>query len=299
MNRLINHKLIYLILLFITSNAYSIELDLLGSMNKFDRYVPPLANPLFNETPYITTEVRPIYLHNNIPRDFITNGGTIEVFAAEIRMALTDRLGIIASKDGYAKLRFNEVLPDDQGFANISIGLKYALISDPFTETILTIGAEYEPPSGNLKIGDVVRLQGKGKSGKGFIDLFITGAKQFGRFGLQGSIGTNLALDKDNDSSLLHYSAHMDYEFLPDFYGLVEVNGFETIDHGNRSSFDFDGVDLVNFGSSDGGSIVTASVGFRYTFSSKLRFGIGYEVPVTDREDLLSNRFYVDAVWSY
>ena len=40
-----------------------------------ERYVPPLSNPLFNETPHITTELRPIYFHQVIPDDFVSNGG--------------------------------------------------------------------------------------------------------------------------------------------------------------------------------------------------------------------------------
>lgn len=74
------------------------------------RYVPPLANPLFNETPYITTEIRPLFIYNKLPNDFLTRGGDIRVVAAEIRVALTDRLGIIASSDGFADANFNAVL---------------------------------------------------------------------------------------------------------------------------------------------------------------------------------------------
>ena len=85
------------------------------------RYVAPLSNPLFNETPYITTELRPIYFHQTIPDDFLTQGGDIDVVAIQARLALTDRLGIIASKDGYADIDFDSVLPDEDGFANISV----------------------------------------------------------------------------------------------------------------------------------------------------------------------------------
>ena len=72
------------------------------------------------------------------------------VVAAELRVALTERLGFIASKDGYAEAEFDQTLADETGFANISVGLKYAVINRPADETILTIGLEYEPPTGNL-----------------------------------------------------------------------------------------------------------------------------------------------------
>ncbi len=129
------------------------EFDFHGSLGagKHTRYVSPLVNPLFNETPYITTEARPAYLHYDIPDSFLTTGGTIDVYALELRLALTERLGIIASKDGYARADFDAVLPDEDGFANISIGLKYAVHSDPARQSIVSVGIEYEPPTGDLE----------------------------------------------------------------------------------------------------------------------------------------------------
>ena len=263
---------------------------------KHQRYVPPLANPLFNETPYITTEIRPIFIHQRIPRAFLTRGGHVDIWAAEIRVALTERLGIIASKDGYADIDFDQGLPDTSGFANISAGLKYALHSDAKDQSILSIGIEYEPPTGDIKTGGI-SLQGRGS---GLLDLFVTGAKAWGKFGLQGSLGVNLAMDSDHDSSMLHWSGHADYELFQNFFPMFEINGFTTIDHGRRTrGVNFEGVDLVNFGSTDSGTVVTLAGGFRYRFSPHIQMGAGYESTVTGRKDLLDDRIYVDLVISY
>jgi hypothetical protein len=272
--------------------------DLKGSFGEtggHKRYVPSIANPVFNETPYITTELRAIYMHQDLPKEFLTGGGNIDMGAAQIRIAITDRLGFIATKDGYADLHFKRGLPDEEGFANLAAGLKYAVISDPKTNTILTVGAEYEAPTGNLKTGGI-SLQGKGD---GFIDLFVTGATTFDKLGFQASIGTNLALDNDHDSSMLHYSANVNYEVLPNFFPMIELNGFTTIDKGRRTVANFEGMDLVNFGSTDSGTVVTAAVGARYRFNENVMVGIGYERPVTDREDLLNWRVYADLVIRY
>ena len=80
------------------ASAQGIDLDLTGSLGDggFSRYVPPVTNPIFNETPLITTELRPIYFHQKIPGDFVTGGGNIDVVAAQVRIALTDRLGFLA-----------------------------------------------------------------------------------------------------------------------------------------------------------------------------------------------------------
>jgi len=277
--------------------VFAQSFDLHGSLGsgRFQRYVAPLANPLFNETPYITTELRPIYFYQKIPDDFLSNGGDIKVVAAEVRIALTERLGFIASKDGYADIHFDSVLPDESGFANISLGLKYAFINDPQSETILTAGAEYEPPTGNLQTAGI-SLQGKGD---GFMDLFVTGATAFNGMGIQGSTGVNLALDKDHDSSLLHYSLHLDYEVVPDFFPLVEFNGFTTIDKGKRTPINNEGIDLVNFGALDSGTVVTGTVGARYRANDYVQIGIGYEQPLGGRKDIMDWRSYFDLVLSY
>ena len=280
------------------ASADGFELDFHGSLGegKHQRYVPPLANPLFNETPYITTEIRPIFFHNELPGDFITGGGDIRVVAAEIRVALTERLGIIASKDGYADVDFDAVLPDDSGFANISLGLKYALISDPATDTILSVGVEYEPPwPGKIDTAGI-SLQG---DGDGFVDLFVTGAKAWDKFGLQASAGLNLAVDGDHDSSMVHYSLHADYEIAPGLFPLVEFNGFTVIDEGNRTPVDFEGIDVVNFGATSAGTVATIAGGARYRFNDNVQIGVGYETPITDREDIMDWRVYVDLVLSF
>lgn len=277
--------------------ADGFEWDFKGSLGegRHTRYVPPLVNPLFNETPYITTEARPLHLHYDLPSEFLTTGGTLDVTAVELRLALTERLGFIASKDGYAVADFDAVLPDDNGFANISLGFKYALLSRPKDQAIFTVGVEYEPPTGNVKTAGI-DLQG---GGDGFIDFFLTGAKAWDRFGLQGSFGYNHAIDGDHDNASVHYSLHADYELFPNFFPVVELNGITTVSNGTRTAGNFAGFDVINFGTTESGTVVTLAGGARYRFNDHLQLGIGYEAPVTDREDIINWKIAADLVISY
>ena len=278
--------------------ADDFKLDFKGSLGEaggHKRYVPPLVNPLFNETPYITTEARPLHLHYSLPSDFLTQGGTVDVTALELRVALTDRLGFIASKDGYVKANFDAVLPDDTGFANISFGFKYAVISNPKEQSILTVGAEYEPPTGSVATAGIDLQQG----GDGFLDLFVTGAKAWDKFGLQGSFGYNHAIDGDHDTSSVHYSLHADYELAPGFFPIFELNGVTTVSDGTRVNGNFAGFDLVNFGTTHSGTVVTWAAGARYRVNEHLQFGLGYERPLTGREDIIDWKLAVDAVITY
>jgi len=139
-------------------------------------------------------------------------------------------------------------------------------------------------------------LQGRGKD---FVDLFASSAKAWERFGVQGSFGANFALDSDNDSSLVHYSAHADYELYELFFPILELNRITTIDNGNRTVGDFEGFDLLNFGSTDSGAVITAAAGARYRLTDSVLAGVGFEAPLTTREDIINWKFYADLVITF
>ena len=276
-------------------------LDLKGSLGegRHSRYVPPVTNPILNETPYNTTEARLFYFYNRLPNDFVTSGGNVHLVALQLRLALTERLGFIATKDGYAHFDFDEVLENESGFANIALGFKYVAYSEPESESILTAGLRYEIPINDLE-SDGIELQG---DGNGFLNPFVTGATTFGDIGLQASLGGNFALDTNDDTSILHYSLHADYEAFPGFFPLVELNGFSAIDNAERSTGalgDLDGLDVVNFGSEDRDSTVTVGGGFRYQINDNFQLGVAGEVPVGRKDDtIMDYRVYFDLVLSY
>src|SRR3546814_11163021 len=87
-------------------NDSFLGLDLNGSLGegRHSRYVPPLTNPVFNETPYITTEVRAIYLYNRLPEDFVTDGGYVNLAALQLRLALTERPGFISPRSAVRRV---------------------------------------------------------------------------------------------------------------------------------------------------------------------------------------------------
>ncbi|MBV1878672.1 MAG: hypothetical protein KUG79_13590 [Pseudomonadales bacterium] len=291
----LNACLLFLNLVLI-SPVLLAEVDFSGSLveGKYNRYIPAISNPLFNETPLMTTEVRPILLLNKIPDDFVTGGGNIKIVAAEIRVALNDRWGIIATKDGYADIDFEGVLPDESGAVNVSLGIKYAAYFNRQTHSIVTLGLEYEPPVGALESGGI-DLQGQGD---GFLDLFVSGATFKGRWGWQGNIGYNKALDSDHDSSMLHVSGHVNYQVNQFFYPVLELNVFSVVQDGDRFPFDFEGIDLVNFGSTNAGTVTTMAIGARFIITDHVRLGLAFEAPVGSNEDIMDKRLYVDMVLS-
>jgi hypothetical protein len=180
---------------------------------KFETYVPPISSPLLNESPQIVSELRPIFWFHKLPKDSIAGDGEVYLLALQARLALTERLAVIATKDGYAWLNMDRTLEDESGFANIALGLKYALLYRPEDEFILSIGSKYEIPSGKIDVNGV-RFQG---GGKGLTDLFLSTEKRYDRLGLEGSFGWTIPFDTVRQSGFVHYHAHINYELLKNF----------------------------------------------------------------------------------
>ncbi len=65
------------------SNFLGLELD--GSLGEglHSRYVPPVTDFVFNETPYITTEATLVYAYHELSDDFVTGGGYANVVALD------------------------------------------------------------------------------------------------------------------------------------------------------------------------------------------------------------------------
>jgi hypothetical protein len=266
-------------------------LDLEGSFGDggFDRYVPPVTQFVLNESPFITTELKPIYAYHRIPDDFLTDGGTVNAVALQGRLAVTDRLGIIATTDGWADLDFEAGLPDTDGFLDLAAGAKYAVISDPAAGEIVTVGARYTAPVGNVETGGI-DLTG---SGSGYLDAFVTGAKLYDSgTQLQGSIGFNWGIDDEN-WSFIHAHAHADHEVLPGLFPLVEANLIMPVDGGDRlPGASLTGADIFDIGASDPDPIFTLAIGARYRATENVILGAAVEGNMLDIGDSTAESVY-------
>ena len=252
-----------------------------------DSAISPVANPLFFESPLIESEARPIFIYHNFDDKFI--GGFARVYAAQLRWAVNERLAIIATKDGFIQTR-SDALPSEDGWADIGLGVKYALIDKPEDQFILTPGLKFELPSGNERV-----FQG---NGDGEFDFFVSSMKGWDKFHITGSLGARVPIDMDAETASLHYSLQLDYQTCKYFTPLVTLNGFTTLSEGDGPAFGgIEGYDLINFGASDAGgrTQITAGAGFRSRVWKHLDLGFAYEVGVTSPKGLFDDRFTFDA----
>lgn len=284
-------------------------------------HIAPMSMPFLFEDPYITTGLNLVGIYHNFPSDSTFDGGGVGVIALQARLAITDRLAFIATKDGLTFLRPDEdLLEDDEGFMDVTVGLKYALIDDREAGLIVTPSLRYEIPLGTDDI-----LQGRGD---GVLIPAVSLGFGPGNIHVIADVGAQIAIDGDKDSSSIFYNIHLDQAFAIDFIPgadfivpFIELSGISWVDGGDgsatldldgpgrislRAAQDallggerFEGADVANLGSSGvaGEDLVTMAWGVRVPFRNGISTGLAYERVLSRKEGIFEQR--VTAMISY
>ncbi len=250
-----------------------------------------MTNPVFFEDPRNVTELRGIFLQHKVP--LTAGGGDVQLYAMQIRARLTDKLSLIAAKDGYIVSQ-NPLIED--GWADIDLGLKYALYRDAAAQRLLSAGVVY-----NMPVGTPRTLQA---GGDGEFHMFLTGGAEILDCGhWLSAFGYNLPVDDDANTAFLYWSNHFDYQVRRGWYAVTEFNWFHwTQDGANRLGLTgVEGGDLFNLGSAgvNGNDIVTGAIGVKYKPNRYYEVGLAWEVPLTERRDVLDNRLTADLILRY
>lgn len=273
----------------------------------------PMTNPTLFDLAVPSTNIRPIFAYHALP-DFVNTtagnlpvGGDVQVYALQFEYALSDRLSIVATKDGYIDFNPDATLSSESGFANLGGGLKYAFLLDPEAGHALSGSMTFEFPTGNSDV-----FQG---AGDGAVNLILSGVKTIDQWQFAGGAGVTIPFsDQQATSSFL--STHVSYEVTPWFIPLVELNWFSVLDAGDgRRAFnsqaggavpviaEFEGFDFFNIGAGNAEEnrhLVTAAVGFRSQITDSIQTGVAYEIPLTSEENsVIESRLTLDLVWRF
>ncbi len=256
----------------------------------FNEFISPMTNPVFFEDPRNVTEARLIFLNHSIPNEL--GGNELQLYALQLRAALTDNLSFIATKDGFV-VSENPLV--DDGWADVAAGLKYNVIQDVPTQSLLSVGLTYEFPVGSSRT-----LQG---NGDGEFNLFATGGIEFlDNWHYVTASGFRLPVDTNQESQVWYWSNHIDYQLgNTGIYFLGEANWYHWLKSGNRFPLPVEGLDLINLGSVGvaGNDIVTGALGIKYKPVDNMEIGLAWEVPLTDRRDILEDRLTIDWIVRY
>ncbi len=268
----------------------------------FDDFISPMINFVHFEDPRTVTEIRPIFVHQNVPGRLgpgaIPAGGSVQLYAMHFRAALTDRLSLVGVKDGYIVDKTGGTLDNllDDGWAAVTAGLKYNLVRDVCKGRLVTVGANYELPVGSQRaLQDV---------GDGEFHLYITLGQRLlcGDAHFLTSFGYRVPVNDNLQTTSVHWSNHIDFRLTEKTYIFTEVAWWHwTDDATNGTALGVAGQDLFNLSASNvaGNDLVTQSVGVKFKPCRSTEIGIAYEFPLTDFEDIIEDRFIVDLIFRY
>jgi hypothetical protein len=277
-----------------------------GRHGRYDGFVPPMMHPYLFEDPFITTGVNAVGIWHEFPGDSILDGGHLWAAALQVRVAITDRVAFVATKDGWVDFEPGEQLLDNRsGFADLGFGVKVAAIDLPEVPFILTPALRFEITQGSQDV-----MQG---NGDGQIIPSVSAAWGYGNLHLLGDVGMDIALDPDANSTFLFYHAHVDYAVHRFFVPFLEIGGMTYVDGGDGSTEirlrggsevplgvaqsvlnqdPEEGYDYANLGSSSmaGHTVVAGSVGVRVPITKHIILGAAYEYPLSPSRDVLRQR---------
>lgn len=263
----------------------------------FDDFISPMINFVYFEDPRTLTELRPIFVHHNLPGRL--SSGAVQLLAAQFRIALTDRLSLIATKDGFIFDQVKDSALDtllDDGWADVSIGLKYNLLRDAQSGTLASVGLTYELP-----IGSRSALQ---RIGDGEFHLFGTAGQRFlcGNAHWLTSVGWRKPVDGSVQTESIHWSNHFDVRVTDKTYLVTEIAWWHWTDSASTGlPLGVGGHDLFNLPVTnvDGNDLVTQNVGIKYKPNRHVEAGFAYEFPLTEFKDVIDNRFQFDLILRY
>ena len=267
----------------------------------FDDFISPMSNPFLAEDPRSLTELRPIFLFQTIPgSQYLYQGGNIEYFGLQGRLAITQRFSVVLHKLGGLVINpgSDSALSNESGFAEIWLGPKYTWYRDEQCGTIAAGGVQFQIATGSSSVYQ--------DTGSVSFVPYLTAAQKFGKtswgaFTIMDTLG--YAIPSNSERSAYFYnSLHLDFDVAnwQRIYPFVELNWFHYTRNGTARDLGFEGLDLANIGSAVAGrDFLSLAVGSRFKLSEAVQFGISAEFPLLGTKDLFNFRLGVDLIWRY
>lgn len=250
----------------------------------FADFISPITNPFYFEDPRNLTEFRGIFMQQKVP--YPAGCGEFQVYAGQVRASLSERMSLLVNKAGYVTSGNSFV---DDGWLDLSAGLKWNLLQDADSGRLLSTGITFEVPT-----GEASALQG---NGDGELHTFVSGATRLGECAhWMSGVGARIPMNSTDESQSIYWSNHWDYRVSKRFYLLTELNWYHWTKAGQDGCTCYEGLDLFNFGTPGvaGNDIVTSAMGAKYITCRGSEIGVAFEFPLTERRDILDNRITAD-----
>jgi hypothetical protein len=251
--------------------------------------VHPISAPYFHEDSFITSDLRFWFVYHKFSDETILDEGNAKAVALQVRLALTDRLQLVAYKDGYLWLDSDAV--DEDGWNDVGAGLKYQFYRDYEQNLFMAAGVGYEAPWGDPSV-----FQNDGE-----LRLWLSANKAWGKFHLGANMNYRITTSDDDEGAgnadVFSWHLHADYRLTDWFSPVIEVNGYHTTNEGD-GGLTFSGADVINFPREEDPTI-SAAIGAEFRFNEKASLRGAFEFPITDADDLFGTRVTASFVYSF
>jgi hypothetical protein len=292
-----------------------------GRSGRWEGFEKPIVAFAQFEDPFITTGIYPYFAWHEYPSKSIMGGGELFDVSVQARVAITDKLAFIATKDGYVwnrpELELNDVggsgsshvLPDTQGYLNIAAGLKYALIEDRENNFILSPALRIELATGS---SDTFQGYGNGL----WIPSVSAAWSPLEDLHLMAGVGGEIPFSRGKLSSSIFYHLYADYQVTERFQPFAQLSGIRWVESGRgelpvrtklggplrdltltqaqdaTGTGRNDGPDVLNLGSKgvDNQDLITFALGSHIPINKHVTFSIAYERPITTRKGIFKQR---------
>ncbi|HTU90897.1 MAG TPA: transporter [Gemmataceae bacterium] len=283
---------------------------LFQSDHSFDYFASPVTNPFLFEDPRALTEVKPLFIYAGAPStNPIFKGGNEEYYGIQARLAITDRLSLTINELGFMTLNpFDSSagppgkFSQDTGFAQVTLGPKYTFLRSEEWKFVMAGGLLFQIPAGSSKV-----FQDTGTLG---MVPYVSAAKNFclpagwGSTNLMGTMGYDFSVTNQR-SQFYYMNLHWDYNIANTnmFYPFLEMSWFHYTQGGNANvpGFGFEGLDLVNFGSSNVGArdFLGISPGLRFKLNEHIQAGAAVTWPLLQQKEINDYTLTFDIIFRY
>jgi hypothetical protein len=272
------------------------------SDHEFDYFASPVSMPFLLEDPRSLTELRPVFIMQGIPNGAPNfQGGHIEFYGTQIRVAFTERFSFVMTKLGFIDINpgSGSTQPGGFGFAEVHLGPKFTFIRHQDTCLLAAAGLNFQIPSGPARVYQ--------DTGRVSLVPYVTFGKNFleSRFGSLNIINTTgYSFSGDGErSDYLYNSFHLDWDIANKhkIYPMVELHYVQYTFSGGLRNLNVEGRDLANIGDVNSGGRANLNIagGLRYKLTEAAQIGFAAEFPLNSRRDLQQFRFTIDLILRY
>jgi hypothetical protein len=255
----------------------------LESDRAFPGFIGPISNPVLSKDPRSITDIRFLFINDVIPSENELAGGNFQVYAAQIHLAITERLTLIADKDGIANIH-SGALGNSSGLLNMSYGLRYLLARDVENQFLWSAGFLVEPNMGYASVFQ--------NHGSGVMTTFTTVGKEFGdSWHVLNTFGYQFGFEDKYSSSFFYNSFHIDRQFF----------GYNSGGDWGQPNALGEGDGLLNLGTTGmaGHNLVTLALGMKARLRTNVETGFAWEFPLSNQKDLMDNRLICEFIVRY